>query len=87
MSTDRKALEDALDYARRSLQAMRVRAGRARDVDHLETIVTVLQAQLPAPAIPAEQRHGWVTPRADGFRARCGGPAMCPVCQAEQARA
>lgn len=30
--------------------------------------------------------HGHVTPRPDGYKARCGGPAMCHVCQAEQAR-
>jgi hypothetical protein len=29
--------------------------------------------------------HGHVTPRADGARARCGGPAVCPACQREQA--
>ncbi|MDH0287722.1 hypothetical protein N7414_01235 [Pseudomonas sp. GD04087] len=33
------------------------------------------------------QGHGHVTPRADGFLARCGGPGICKVCQAEQARA
>jgi hypothetical protein len=30
--------------------------------------------------------HGHVTPRPDGVRARCGGPAMCRVCQMERAR-
>jgi hypothetical protein len=29
--------------------------------------------------------HGHVTPRADGVKARCGGPAFCKVCKAEQA--
>lgn len=29
--------------------------------------------------------HGWVHPRDDGVRARCGGPTMCPVCQRELA--
>jgi hypothetical protein len=29
--------------------------------------------------------HGHVVPRPDGVRARCGGPATCRVCQAEQA--
>lgn len=28
--------------------------------------------------------HGWVKPRADGFLARCGGPAICGTCQTEQ---
>lgn len=28
--------------------------------------------------------HGWVTPRADGAVARCGGPKICAVCQGEQ---
>ena len=27
--------------------------------------------------------HGHVTPNPDGSRARCGGPNMCRVCQAE----
>jgi hypothetical protein len=29
--------------------------------------------------------HGHVTPRPDGVKARCGGPAWCTVCQREQA--
>lgn len=29
--------------------------------------------------------HGHVRPRPDGVRARCGGPAMCRVCQQERA--
>ncbi len=28
--------------------------------------------------------HGHVRPRPDGMRARCGGPAICPVCAREQ---
>jgi len=32
------------------------------------------------------QGHGWVNPRPDGAKARCGGPAICHVCQAEQGR-
>jgi hypothetical protein len=28
--------------------------------------------------------HGWVKPRADGARARCGGPDICPTCQTEK---
>lgn len=27
--------------------------------------------------------HGWVRPRPDGGRARCGGPAICTVCALE----
>ena len=30
------------------------------------------------------QFHGHVRPRADGYKARCGGPALCETCQAEQ---
>ncbi len=30
--------------------------------------------------------HGWVTPRSDGFKARCGGPGMCLDCQIEAGR-
>lgn len=33
------------------------------------------------------QGHGHVKPRADGVRARCGGPAVCSACQAEKAQA
>jgi hypothetical protein len=29
--------------------------------------------------------HGWVTPRADGVVAKCGGPKICGECQAEAA--
>jgi hypothetical protein len=29
--------------------------------------------------------HGHVTPRPDGAKARCGGPALCSVCQRERA--
>ena len=28
--------------------------------------------------------HGWVVPRADGARAKCGGPALCTTCKTEQ---
>lgn len=28
--------------------------------------------------------HGWVTPRPDGLRARCGGPAVCEICRRER---
>lgn len=27
--------------------------------------------------------HGWVTPNADGSKARCGGPGLCPECARE----
>jgi len=30
--------------------------------------------------------HGWVHPRKDGARARCGGPRMCKQCALEQAQ-
>lgn len=29
--------------------------------------------------------HGHVVPRADGYRARCGGPGLCRDCQREAA--
>lgn len=32
----------------------------------------------------SDTKHGWVTPRADGARARCGGPDVCGTCQTEQ---
>lgn len=28
--------------------------------------------------------HGWVKPRADGARAKCGGPLLCTTCATEQ---
>ncbi len=30
--------------------------------------------------------HGHVIPRADGAKARCGGPALCAVCRREAAQ-
>lgn len=33
----------------------------------------------------ADTGHGHVTPRKDGVKARCGGPALCSVCQREKA--
>ena len=32
------------------------------------------------------QSHGHVTPNADGYLARCGGPKICKVCLAELAQ-
>jgi hypothetical protein len=29
--------------------------------------------------------HGWVYPRPDGQRARCGGPALCRECNVDNA--
>lgn len=31
--------------------------------------------------------HGHVTPRADGMKARCGGPGLCAQCSQEAATA
>lgn len=31
--------------------------------------------------------HGHVTPNADGSKARCGGPAICPKCASEAGQA
>lgn len=31
--------------------------------------------------------HGWVHPRADGAKARCGGPAVCSLCAIDAAAA
>lgn len=31
----------------------------------------------------SDTKHGWVTPRADGARARCGGPGVCATCDTE----
>ena len=35
----------------------------------------------------ADTGHGHVAPRKDGAKARCGGPAICSVCQRERAQA
>ncbi|WP_286938942.1 hypothetical protein [Achromobacter sp. UBA4530] len=32
----------------------------------------------------SDSSHGWVVPRADGARAKCGGPALCATCKTEQ---
>lgn len=32
----------------------------------------------------SDTKHGWVTPRADGAHARCGGPGVCSTCDTEQ---
>jgi hypothetical protein len=37
----------------------------------------------PAGAVGAWLGHGWVRPRPDGAKARCGGPAICPTCAVE----
>lgn len=34
----------------------------------------------------ASEGHGHVTPRADGVKARCGGPGLCKQCSVETAR-
>jgi len=31
--------------------------------------------------------HGWVTPNADGSKAKCGGPGVCAECSTERLRA
>lgn len=33
------------------------------------------------------ENHGWVKPRADGMRARCGGPGICQQCSKERVQA
>lgn len=58
--------------------------------DELRAITGKAQpkSQAAALAVPTQLRnegHGHVVPRPDGAKARCGGPAMCRVCQAEQA--
>lgn len=32
----------------------------------------------------ANQGHGWVVPRKDGHKARCGGPNICSLCRKER---
>lgn len=43
-------------------------------------------AKLFKPSNPqqADNRHGHVTPRSDGLKARCGGPGICTVCDQER---
>lgn len=35
----------------------------------------------------SDTKHGWVSPRADGQRARCGGPGVCATCDTEREHA
>ncbi|MGE8659089.1 MAG: hypothetical protein ACN6O8_20285 [Achromobacter sp.] len=32
----------------------------------------------------SDTKHGWVSPRADGLRARCDGPGICTTCSTER---
>jgi hypothetical protein len=34
-------------------------------------------------ALKTGDGHGWVIPRQDGTKARCGGPAICDDCKSE----
>lgn len=43
--------------------------------------------RLSWPRKKADSGHGHVHPRADGQRARCGGPGICDQCSREQALA
>lgn len=65
-------------------------------IDALNTVranwnVAIRAAPPPPPAQPEpkgvndRQGHGHVMPRPDGVKARCGGPALCRICQSEQA--
>lgn len=56
--------------------AQRVDAARHATVDELRA----------AAGRTSTERHGHVTPLPGGVKARCGGPARCPVCQREQAQ-
>lgn len=38
----------------------------------------------PTPGRKQDNSHGHVTARADGLKARCGGPGICPVCDQER---
>ncbi|MDE8648057.1 hypothetical protein PXH69_24060 [Rhodococcus qingshengii] len=40
----------------------------------------------PAYQPPKNTGHGWVYPREDGVRMRCGGPRLCSVCAAQATR-
>lgn len=45
----------------------------------------VSQDEKPAGLYRTPAKHGHVTPLPGGIKARCGGPAICRVCQSEQA--
>lgn len=66
------------------------RAGRPMprhmsEFERQEAIDSMLAAQDRLSALQLQHTgHGHVVPRLDGSRTRCGGPAMCPVCQREQ---
>ena len=63
-------------------------AVRMREITALCEEVTRLRAALAQAGAGREprelDRHGWVRPRADGAKARCGGPKICKHCQGEQ---
>lgn len=55
---------------------------------HSYTAASV-EAALAISAVPAQGGksdcgHGWVHPRADGVKARCGGPGLCNLCKKDQ---
>lgn len=35
--------------------------------------------------VPNNFGHGYVHPRRDGIKAKCGGPAICSICAREKA--
>lgn len=47
--------------------------------------MTMSSSPLTGPSSIFNTGHGHVRERPDGVKARCGGPAVCSVCQREQA--
>lgn len=55
-----------------------------READLLKAAQRKWDAALSQPTQPAHLLgHGHVLQRADGFKARCGGPSFCIICQRE----
>ncbi|MEL7937617.1 hypothetical protein [Pseudomonas delhiensis] len=66
-------------------------SGKAIKGDFTQVYITGneiwMAQQVLAEQAEGAQGHGHVTARVDGRKARCGGPTLCKVCQAEQALA
>lgn len=56
-----------------------------RALPQAELLRAGARAQQVLASAELDSRHGHITPLPGGFKARCGGPPRCSICQAEQA--